>query len=91
MAANSKVVYVCKECGYETAKVTKCPECGSKYILGFKVGTQQIEDKLKELFPEIRVLRMDADTTMARQSHEKLLESFKNHKGKDYRHYNAIK
>ena len=66
----------CHYCGYSTPNVTLCPECGSKYILGFKVGTQQIEDKLKELLPEVRVLRMDADTTRTKDSYEKILSAF---------------
>jgi len=66
----------CHYCGYSTPGVKLCPECGSKYILGFKVGTQQIEDKLKELFPEIRVLRMDADTTRTKESYEQILSGF---------------
>ena len=68
----------CHYCGYSVPNVNICPECGSKYILGFKVGTQQIEDKLKELFPEIRVLRMDADTTRTKDSYERILSAFAN-------------
>ena len=66
----------CHYCGYSIPSVKLCPECGSKYILGFKVGTQQIEEKLKELFPGVRVLRMDADTTRTKDSYEKILSSF---------------
>ncbi len=69
---------ICHYCGYETAKVEKCPECGSKYISGFRAGTQQIEDKLKELFPQARVLRMDADTTKTKDSYERILSAFGN-------------
>ena len=69
---------VCHYCGYETAKVEKCPECGSKYISGFRAGTQQIEDKLKELYPQARILRMDADTTKTKDSYEKILSAFGN-------------
>ena len=53
-------------------------KCGSKYILGFKAGTQQIEEKLKELYPGVRTLRMDADTTRTKDSYEKILSSFAN-------------
>ena len=66
----------CHYCGYSIPNVTLCPECGSKYILGFKVGTQQIEEKLKELFPGVRVLRMDADTTRTKDSYERILSAF---------------
>lgn len=67
---------VCHYCGYEEAAVKICPGCGSKYISGFKAGTQQIEDKVKELFPQARVLRMDADTTRSKDSYEKILAAF---------------
>ena len=69
---------MCHYCGYSEPKVTLCPKCGSKYIGGFKAGTQQIEDKLKELFPNVRTLRMDADTTKTKDSYEEILSAFSN-------------
>ena len=69
---------VCHYCGYAQPKVSNCPGCGSRYIMGFKAGTQQIEDKLKELYPQARVLRMDADTTKTKDSYEKILSAFSN-------------
>ena len=69
---------VCHYCGYETPNVTLCPKCGSKYILGFRAGTQQIEELLHKEFPNARVLRMDADTTRTKDSYEKLLSAFAN-------------
>ncbi len=69
---------ICHYCGYEEPAVKLCPSCGSKYISGFKAGTQQIEDKVKEIFPEARVLRMDADTTRQKESYEKILAAFAN-------------
>ncbi len=69
---------VCHYCGYAQPKVSLCPKCGSKYILGFRAGTQQIEDKLKEMFPGAIILRMDADTTRTKDSYEKILSSFAN-------------
>lgn len=67
---------VCHYCGYETVQPKRCPNCSSNYILGFKAGTQQIERQLYELFPEIRVLRMDGDTTKQKGSFEKILSAF---------------
>ena len=67
---------VCHYCGYETVQPKRCPNCSSNYILGFKAGTQQIERQLYELFPGIRVLRMDGDTTKQKGSFEKILSSF---------------
>lgn len=68
----------CHYCGYHEPKKMLCPKCGSKYIMGFKAGTQQIEDKLRAEFPQARVLRMDADTTRTKDSYEKILSSFAN-------------
>ncbi len=67
---------MCHYCGYSEPKPKLCPKCGSKYVLGFKAGTQQIEEKLKELFPEVRTLRMDGDTTKTKGSHEEILSAF---------------
>ncbi len=67
---------VCHYCGYETVQPKRCPNCSSNYILGFKAGTQQIERQLYELFPGIRVLRMDGDTTKQKGSFEKILSAF---------------
>lgn len=68
----------CHYCGYTCAKVTACPECGSRYIGEFRAGTQQIEDIVKERFPGARVLRMDMDTTRQKDSYEKILSAFAN-------------
>ena len=67
---------ICHYCGYEAPKVSKCPECGSKYIYGFKAGTEKIEEKVKEMFPKARVLRMDADTTRKKGDYENILATF---------------
>lgn len=67
---------VCHYCGYSEPKPRTCPECGSKYISGFKVGTEQIEQQVLQMFPSSRVLRMDADTTSAKGSMEKILSAF---------------
>lgn len=67
---------VCHYCGYETPGVRRCPSCGSQYISGFRAGTQQIEERLKERFPAMRILRMDADTTRTKDSHEQILAAF---------------
>ncbi len=68
----------CHYCGYEIPRMNICPQCGSKYILGFRAGTQQIEELLHKDFPQARVLRMDADTTRTRDSYEEILSQFAN-------------
>ena len=67
---------VCHYCGHEEIKPPACPVCGSKYLLGFRAGTQQIEEQLYQLFPGISVLRMDGDTTKKKDSYEQILSAF---------------
>ena len=67
---------VCHYCGHEEQEISVCPSCGSKHIGGFRAGTQQIEELLKNEFPTARVLRMDMDTTKEKDGHEKILEQF---------------
>lgn len=71
---------VCHYCGYSEAASSLCPSCGSKYISGFKAGTEKIEMLVKERFPDARILRMDMDTTRSRESYEQILSAFANHK-----------
>ena len=67
---------VCHYCGYEEIRPKLCPKCGSKYLLGFKAGTEQIELETKKLFPDARVSRLDADTTKNKGSLERILDDF---------------
>ena len=56
---------------------TSCPNCGSRYLAAFGVGTQRVEDELRMLLPaDVEVIRMDADTTRAKGAHRRLLEQF---------------
>lgn len=68
----------CHYCGLAKQLPTTCPECGSKYLKHFGIGTQQVEHLVKEEFPHARVSRMDVDTTSRKGSHEKILTKFKN-------------
>lgn len=70
---------VCHYCGYTKPLDNKCTECGSDNIRYSGYGTQRIEDELSALFPLAKILRMDADTTSAKFSHDKLFSSFRNH------------
>ncbi len=69
---------ICHYCGYSQPRGSPCPGCGSGFFGGFRAGTQQIEEKLKEMFPGVRTLRMDADTTRTKESYEKILSAFAN-------------
>ena len=68
---------VCHYCGYTIQKPKVCPKCSSKYLLGFRAGTERLEEQLHQLFPGVRILRMDGDTTKQKDSYEKILSSFK--------------
>lgn len=67
---------MCHYCGHSTPLPQCCPVCGSTHLKTDGIGTQQLETQLHELFPECRVLRMDADTTGTKGAHAKLLEQF---------------
>ena len=69
---------VCHYCGYEEPVPRVCPSCGSKYISGFKAGTQKIEQMVQNRFPQAKILRMDFDTTRTKDSYEKILQAFAN-------------
>lgn len=71
----------CHYCGYAAPAPSICPECGSEHIRYFGTGTQRVEGELAKLFPGIRVIRMDVDTTTEKGSHEKLLQDFREKKG----------
>lgn len=66
----------CHYCGYSAEVPKTCPECGKPYIKYFGVGTQQVEEQLKNQFPGIRVLRMDRDSTQGKDKHEEMLSAF---------------
>lgn len=69
---------LCHYCSHVEKNIKSCPECGSSDISSGTIGTQKLEEELKETFPNISILRMDADTTIARDSHQKILDQFKN-------------
>ena len=79
LSEHSGGVMVCHYCGYRQPVPKVCPSCGSKYISGFKAGTQKIEAMVAKRFPQARILRMDYDTTRAKDSYEKILQAFSNH------------
>lgn len=68
---------VCHYCDYKTGMLHTCPNCGSGYIKQFGIGTQRVVEELERLYPQARVLRMDADTTAGRRAHEQILSQFR--------------
>ena len=76
-SANSRLM--CHYCGHSTRVVQRCPSCGGP-LKPLGAGTQKIQEALEFEFPDTPVLRMDADTVSAVNTHEKLLDRFKNEK-----------
>lgn len=68
----------CHYCGYTKQLDNTCPECKSNNVRYSGYGTQRIEDELAALFPNAKILRMDADTTAKKFSHDKLFAEFSN-------------
>lgn len=68
---------MCHYCGYTTEMPGACPSCKSKLIGGYGTGTEKLEAEVKRLFPEIRTIRMDRDTTMAKGSHGAIIKTFR--------------
>jgi len=71
---------MCHYCGYSEKVTKKCPQCGGENVRFMGVGTQKIEEELKMLFNNARILRLDADSTTARDSYSEYLTEFAEHK-----------
>ena len=72
---------VCHHCGYRVVAPATCPSCGSPYLKKFGAGTQRVEAELRGLvdslgFPNVPIIRMDADTTLKKGAHQPLLTEF---------------
>ncbi len=70
----------CHLCGFEKVSPFQCPDCQSRRIKYFGVGTQEVEQVLQRHFPLVRVLRWDADTARKPGAHEEILQRFLDHK-----------
>lgn len=68
----------CHYCGYEEKVIKTCPECGSDKIRYFGTGTQKLEQEIHKQFPGAKTIRMDVDTVTKKNSHEEILNKFKN-------------
>lgn len=76
-SANRRLM--CHYCGHSKPLPDACPECGGP-LEAAGVGTQRVEEALRQRFPGVGVMRMDADTTTGSRSHEKLLNRFRDEK-----------
>ncbi|MBE7534462.1 MAG: primosomal protein N' [Anaerolineales bacterium] len=71
---------LCHQCGYERGKPKTCPQCGGKQIREYGLGSEKVEAEVNALFPKMRTLRWDWDTTRQKDAHEIILTHFANHK-----------
>ncbi|MBR5731716.1 MAG: primosomal protein N' [Firmicutes bacterium] len=67
---------MCHYCGRKTPMPKVCPECGSRFLGGFGAGTEQVEEKVRELFPDAQTARLDLDTVNKKGSLESVLKKF---------------
>ena len=70
---------LCHHCNRRYPHPHTCPACGGRRIRFFGGGTQRVEEEVRRLFPQARVLRWDRDVTMERGAHWRILETFANH------------
>lgn len=75
-AANKRMM--CHYCGHSVPVQNRCPTCNSEHLRFFGMGTQKVEDELKMLFPKAKILRLDADSTLAKDSFSNYLTRFDN-------------
>ena len=66
----------CHYCGHDEPILNRCPNCGGNKIRYYGTGTQKVEEELRELYPQARILRMDVDTTRRKGAHEQILQKF---------------
>jgi primosomal protein N' (replication factor Y) len=69
---------LCHYCGYATAPNILCPDCGSDAVIGLGVGSERIEQEVRQLFPNAGVARLDSDTTRNRKVYLDILEQVRN-------------
>jgi primosomal protein N' (replication factor Y) (superfamily II helicase) len=72
---------VCHYCGHGEYQSKVCPKCKSKYVKHFGTGTERVEEEVKKHLKDVKVLRMDMDTTRNKNSHEAIYNAFKNGEG----------
>ncbi len=68
---------ICHYCGFTVKNPAQCPSCESNHIRYFGIGTQKIEEEIKQRFQNSSVIRMDIDTTAYKNAHEEILNQFK--------------
>ncbi|MBO4864544.1 MAG: primosomal protein N' [Eubacterium sp.] len=77
LSLHGKSQLMCHYCGYTQPMVSECPKCKSRLIAGFGTGTEKLEEEVKKLFPDIKTLRMDRDTTAKKGAHGDIIADFR--------------
>ena len=77
LALHGRDTLMCHYCGYEEKMPHECPKCKSKLIGGYGTGTEKLEAEINKLFPDIKTLRMDRDTTTGKGSHGTIIKKFR--------------
>ena len=92
----------CHYCGYTQSVAASCPACGGVELLNRGIGTERIEEDIQLTFPDVRVARMDLDTTRSRTAYERIIADFEQgktdiligtqmiSKGLDFEHVNVV-
>ncbi len=70
---------ICHQCNLQMDTPKTCPQCNSRRIRFFGVGTQKVEEETRRLFPQARILRWDRDTATTSKAHEEILRRFQTH------------
>lgn len=78
MTYHKNGLLICHYCGKTKMEPRECPKCHSKYVKFFGAGTQRVEEEVKKYFNNVRILRMDVDTTRDKHSYERIYNTFKN-------------
>ena len=71
---------ICHYCGYQKKRDEVCPKCHETSLNYYGLGTEKLEEKIKEFYPSARVVRMDQDTTRNKGMHERIITDFKDYK-----------
>lgn len=69
----------CHYCGYTKYKALECPSCHEKSLTSYGLGTEKLEAEISKIFENARIIRMDADTTQNKGTHEDIIKRFANH------------
>jgi len=73
---NAQPLLRCHYCNHTQLQSQRCPSCGSSYFKNFGSGTQRVVQEISKLFPDLKTIRFDSDTTRAKGAHRALLSQF---------------